>query len=129
MIWSSGPTSSTMSSRATRRTRPTEVNRRSWRFDVPAGDPGGQALLTQHVGRILRDQPGKDIAEVRDELDAGVPLLAAMYRRRRPGYKELGFTPGSSQSELLPNRDVAEAASARASDASDREPTAPQVRA
>ena len=105
-------------------------------FDCPKLDTlflafpiSARQRITQYVGRILRDQPGKDIAEVHDYLDAGVPMLAAMYRRRLPGYKELGFTPGSSQSASPPNRGVAVAASARASYEPDREPTAAQVRA
>jgi superfamily II DNA or RNA helicase len=49
--------------------------------------------ITQYVGRILREHPGKDAVEVHDYLDADVPMFAAMYRRRLPGYKQLGFGP------------------------------------
>ena len=48
--------------------------------------------ITQYVGRILREHPGKTIAEVHDYRDAGVPLLEAMYRRRYAGYKKLRFS-------------------------------------
>ncbi len=85
--------------------------------------------ITQYVGRILREHPGKDTAEVHDYLDVNVPMLAAMHRRRLPGYKELGFTPGSSRSTSPPDRGVGVAASVRASYAPDRAPAAAQVRA
>ena len=102
--------------------------------DVVAAMPS--RVNVEEVDAVLRQLVGwgnlsadPDIAEVHDYLDAGVPMLAAMYRRRLPGYKELGFTPGSSQSASPPHRGVAVAASARASYEPDREPTAAQVRA
>lgn len=73
-------------------------------FDCPRLDTlfltfpiSARQRIIQYVGRILRDHPGKDVAEVHDYLDEHVPMLEAMYRRRLAGYKQLGFTP-----ELVP---------------------------
>jgi len=102
-------------------------------FDCPKLDTlflafpiSARQRITQYVGRILRDHPGKDVAEVHDYLDAEVPMLAAMYRRRLPGYKQLGFTPGSRA--VSPRRESM-AASRREQYAAGREPTAAEVRA
>lgn len=48
-------------------------------------------LLIQYAGRVLRAHPGKDTAEVHDFFDSDVPVLAASYERRKPGYRALGF--------------------------------------
>jgi hypothetical protein len=63
--------------------------------------------------------------------DAGVPTLAAMYRRRRAGYKELGFTPdtASASRTATPPQQRLVAEPERAADEPGREPTAAQVRA
>jgi len=107
-------------------------------FDCPKLDTlflafpiSARQRITQYVGRILRDHPGKDIAEVHDYLDAGAPMLAAMYRRRRPGYKKSGFTPDTvptSRTATPPQRRLV-AELERAAGEPDREPTAAQVRA
>ncbi len=107
-------------------------------FDCPRLDTlflafpiSARQRITQYVGRVLRDHPGKDVAEVHDYLDAEVPLLAAMYRRRLPGYKDLGFTPdtvSTSRTATPPQRRLT-AEIERAADGPDREPTAAQVRA
>ena len=106
-------------------------------FDCPALDTlflafpiSARQHITQYVGRILRDRPGKDLAEVHDYLDAAVPMLAAMYRRRLPGYKELGFSPLTTDALRAPaplQRRLPAVPERRA--AADREPTAAQVRA
>jgi len=106
-------------------------------FDCPKLDTlflafpiSARQRITQYVGRILRDHPGKEIAEVHDYLDAGVPMLAAMYRRRLPGYKELGFTPGSvSAARTTSPQRRTTTEPEEGTDEPDREPTAAQVRA
>ena len=50
-----------------------------------------EGLLVQCVGRILRADLGKDLAEVHDYHDPATPLLAGSLRRRAPGYRTLGF--------------------------------------
>jgi hypothetical protein len=65
---------------------------------------------------------------VHDYLDDGVPMLAAMYRRRLPGYKQLGFTPARFRTATAPNLRLA-AEPERGRYEADREPTAAQVRA
>jgi len=76
-------------------------------FDCPRLDTlfltfpiSGRERMIQYIGRILRDHPGKDTAEVHDYLDADAPMLAAMYRRRQSAYKHLGFSP--SQPSITP---------------------------
>jgi superfamily II DNA or RNA helicase len=69
-------------------------------FDCPRLDTlfltfpiSGRERMIQYIGRILRDHPGKDAVEVHDYLDTDAPMLAAMYRRRQPAYRQLGFSP------------------------------------
>jgi superfamily II DNA or RNA helicase len=80
-------------------------------FDGPSLDTlfltfpiSARQRITQYVGRILRDHPGKTVAEVHDYLDADVPILAAMYRRRLPGYEQLGFAPKPATGGRDPGR-------------------------
>jgi superfamily II DNA or RNA helicase len=54
----------------------------------PISYPG---LLIQCAGRVLRNAPGKDVAEVHDYHDPATPLLTASLQRRMPGYRALGF--------------------------------------
>jgi len=56
---------------------------------APVSFPG---YLKQSVGRILRSRPGKSVIEAHDYADPAVPLLAAMLRKRLPGYRQLGFS-------------------------------------
>lgn len=58
--------------------------------------------VTQYAGRILRDHPSKQTIEVHDYVDVGVPMLAAMYRRRQGAYKKLGFGSQRSKSAAQP---------------------------
>ena len=43
------------------------------------------------VWRVLRAWPGKEVAEVHDYVDMGVPVLAASVGKRARGYLSLGF--------------------------------------
>jgi len=46
--------------------------------------------LVQYTGRVLRELPGKEDAEVYDYVDAQVPVLKRMFARRSKTYKSLG---------------------------------------
>lgn len=48
--------------------------------------------IVQYVGRILRVTEEKRDIEVHDYVDVGVPVLARMQAKRRPGFETLGFT-------------------------------------
>ncbi len=90
--------------------------------------------ITQYVGRILREHPGKDAVEVHDYLDADVPMFAAMYRRRLPGYKQLGFAPDRPAAASSPQLPLRRPATNRTKTdpppaAEDAEPAAAHVRA
>lgn len=48
--------------------------------------------IEQYAGRVVRAHTGKQTAEVHDYRDAQVPILKAMYNRRRAGYRKLRFS-------------------------------------
>jgi superfamily II DNA or RNA helicase len=90
--------------------------------------------ITQYVGRILREHPGKDAVEVHDYLDADVPMFAAMYRRRLPGYKQLGFAPDRPAAASSPQLPLQRLGASRTTAdpqpvAEDAKPAAADVRA
>lgn len=67
-------------------------------FDCPALDTlflaapiAFKGRLVQYVGRILRAAPDKQTVEVHDYHDVDTPVLASSLRKRRPGYRSLGF--------------------------------------
>jgi superfamily II DNA or RNA helicase len=47
--------------------------------------------VVQYVGRVLRPTDEKSRVEVHDYVDAQVPVLARMHRKRLPGFASLGF--------------------------------------
>ena len=68
-------------------------------FDCPALDTlflcspsSSESIITQNVGRIMRELPGKTTAEVHDYADTRVPMLTRMHGRRLTAYKKIGFT-------------------------------------
>ena len=78
-------------------------------FDLPRLDTLFLALpiawkgtLAQYAGRIHREADGKQEVTVYDYLDAGLPMLERMFRKREKGYKAMGYQFGSSgQTRLL----------------------------
>lgn len=50
--------------------------------------------LTQYVGRVMRDYPGKTSVEVYDYVDEAVPVLRRMHARRLKAFASLGFSQG-----------------------------------
>jgi len=70
-------------------------------FDCPRLDTlflttpiSSETPITQYVGRILREHPGKHAAEVHDYADTAIPMLARMHGKRLTTYRRLGFATG-----------------------------------
>ena len=84
-------------------------------FDCPAltrcscaHRPPLESIITQNVGRIMRDLPGKTTAEVHDYADTGVPMLTRMHGRRLTAYKKIGFAfPVVGETPLSPGGEMA----------------------
>lgn len=51
-----------------------------------------RGTLRQYAGRLNRDHPDKFEVRIYDYVDAAVPMLAAMYRKRLKGYRAMGYT-------------------------------------
>jgi len=85
-------------------------------FDCPALDTlflcspsSSETIITQNVGRIMRDLPGKTTAEVHDYADTRVPMLTRMHGRRLTAYKKIGFAfPMIGETPLSPGGEMAE---------------------
>ncbi len=76
-------------------------------FDCPRLDTvfltyplSSESPLTQYVGRILREHPGKTEATVHDYADTKVPMLGRMHGKRLTIYRRLGFSAGPVQTRL-----------------------------
>ncbi len=50
-----------------------------------------RGTLRQYAGRLNRVHPDKREVRIYDYVDAGVPVLAAMYRKRLKGYQVMGY--------------------------------------
>jgi len=85
-------------------------------FDCPTLDTlflcspsSSESIITQNVGRIMRDLPGKTTAEVHDYADTRVPMLTRMHGRRLTAYKKIGFAfPVIGEIPLSPGGEMAE---------------------
>jgi superfamily II DNA or RNA helicase len=92
-------------------------------FDCPALDTlflcspsSSESIITQNVGRIMRDLPGKTTVEVHDYADTKVPMLTRMHGKRLTAYKKIGFTnPVIGEIPLFPDAEMAAPAPARPS--------------
>jgi superfamily II DNA or RNA helicase len=67
-------------------------------FDLPILDTlfltmpiSFKGRLVQYAGRLHRTSPGKTSVEVFDYLDERLLVTASMYRKRLPGYREMGY--------------------------------------
>ena len=84
-------------------------------FDCPALDTlflcspsSSESIITQNVGRIMRDLPGKTTVEVHDYADTKVPMLTRMHGKRLTAYKRIGFTnPVIGEIPLFPGTEMA----------------------
>jgi superfamily II DNA or RNA helicase len=57
-----------------------------------------KGTLAQYVGRLHRDHAGKRDVVVYDYIDAEVPVLARMAKKRQSGYRALGYRVRSTNS-------------------------------
>ena len=67
-------------------------------FDLPRLDTLFLAMpiswkgsLAQYAGRIHRESEGKDRVTIYDYVDASLPMLERMFRKREKGYKSMGY--------------------------------------
>ncbi len=47
--------------------------------------------LAQYAGRIHRESDGKEQVSIHDYIDASLPMLQRMFRKREKGYKSMGY--------------------------------------
>ena len=50
-----------------------------------------KGTLIQYAGRLHRQSPEKTEVRIYDYVDAGVPLLERMFRKRLRGYRTMGY--------------------------------------
>ena len=101
-------------------------------FDCPALDTlflcspsSSESIITQNVGRIMRDLPGKTTVEVHDYADTRVPMLTRMHGKRLTAYKKIGFTnPVIGEIPLFPGTEMAVPAMAAPAPAHPSKPAA-----
>ena len=106
-------------------------------FDCPALDTlflcspsSSESIITQNVGRIMRDLPGKTTVEVHDYADTRVPMLTRMHGKRLTAYKRIGFTtPVIGEIPLFPGTEMADPAPAPAHPSKPTAVSAAEVRA
>lgn len=67
-------------------------------FDLPRLDTlflampiAWRGLLAQYAGRIHRESAGKERVTIFDYVDASIPMLQRMYKKREKGYKAMGY--------------------------------------
>jgi len=48
--------------------------------------------LAQYAGRIHRESEGKEQVTIYDYVDASLPMLKRMFKKREKGYKVMGYT-------------------------------------
>ncbi len=68
-------------------------------FDLPRLDTLFLAMpvswkgsLAQYAGRIHRESEGKEQVTIYDYVDASLPMLKRMFKKREKGYKTMGYT-------------------------------------
>ena len=50
-----------------------------------------RGTLVQYAGRLHRRHPGKHEVRIVDYFDSSVPMLSKMFKKRRAGYRSLGY--------------------------------------
>lgn len=51
-----------------------------------------KGTIVQYAGRLHREHPGKHEVQVYDYIDANVPKLIRMYKKRLRGFRDIGYT-------------------------------------
>ena len=51
-----------------------------------------KGTIVQYAGRLHREHPGKQEVRVYDYVDANVPKLLRMHRKRLRGFRDIGYT-------------------------------------
>jgi len=76
-------------------------------FDLPRLDTLFLAMpiawkgsLAQYAGRIQRESEGKDKVMIFDYVDASLPMLERMFRKREKSYRTMGYTVNHPQGSL-----------------------------
>lgn len=79
-------------------------------FDLPRLDSLFLAMpiawkgsLAQYAGRIHRESDGKDCVTIFDYVDASLPMLERMFRKREKGYKAMGYRIIDTSSDHVAN--------------------------
>ena len=77
-------------------------------FDLPRLDTlflampiAWKGLLTQYAGRIHREYSGKKQVTIFDYVDASIPMLQRMYKKREKGYRAMGYQIAFPENETL----------------------------
>ena len=65
-----------------------------------------RGTLVQYAGRLHRLHAGKCEVRIYDYLDAQVPVLASMFRKRNRGYRALGYEPADEEPGRTPPREL-----------------------
>ena len=59
-----------------------------------------KGTLVQYAGRLHRLHPGKYEVRIFDYVDGKVPMLARMFKKRRIGYKAMGYRENDDETFL-----------------------------
>ena len=90
-------------------------------FDLPQLDTlllaspySHESVITQYSGRLHRESEGKDDVIVYDYVDASVPMLERMYKKRLKTYANLGYEIAESDEAQEPGARIVTASTWRA---------------
>ena len=65
-----------------------------------------KGVLIQYAGRLHRLHTDKNKVIIYDYVDANIPMLARMHKRRLSGYRSIGYTSQHKEEKLLDNSDI-----------------------
>lgn len=80
-------------------------------FDLPKLDTlfltmpiAWKGTLAQYAGRLHREAVGKDLVTIFDYVDASLPMLMRMFKKREKGYQAMVYEVNFSRSPFLRGR-------------------------